>query len=290
MCPTYGAPFGSPSGENPYTRGASLTAPDTRSQPHCTPMTGIPAAPNGASRSCVEARALRWRRGTRWIVDGVSLTLRSGEIVGLLGPNGAGKTVTLTTIAGLLTPTSGSILIDGDDVTALPLYKRARRGLSYLPQERSVFRRLSAVDNVALVLETHGVPKAAARRRAHELLGEFGLEHVASRLALQLSGGEQRRLEVARSLAIEPRFLLFDEPFAGVDPLTIETLHTMLVDLRRRGVGILITDHNVHETMALCDRAYVLHNGRVLEEGTPSQLVSNQVVRQAFLGDEFQLA
>jgi lipopolysaccharide export system ATP-binding protein len=252
-------------------------------------MNAQPTLANASNHSRVETRGLRWRRGARWIVDGVSLVLRPGEIVGLLGPNGAGKTVTLTMIAGLLAPTSGTILIDGEDVTALPLYKRARRGLSYLPQERSVFRRLTAVDNVALVLETHGVPKTVARRRAHELLDEFGLESVASRLALQLSGGEQRRLEVARSLAIEPRFLLFDEPFAGVDPLTIEMLHSMLIDLRRRGVGILITDHNVHETMTLCDRAFVLHNGRVLEEGTPSQLVSSAAVRQAFLGETFQL-
>jgi lipopolysaccharide export system ATP-binding protein len=245
---------------------------------------------NPDANAQVEAQALRWRRGARWIVDGVSLSLRAGETVGLLGPNGAGKTVTLTMIAGLLKPTSGTILIDGEDVTELPLYRRARLGLSYLPQERSVFRKLTALDNVALVLETHGVAKAAARARAHELLEEFGLSPVAARLALQLSGGEQRRLEVARSLAIEPRFLLFDEPFAGVDPLTIEMLHAMLSDLRHRGVGILITDHNVHETMTLCDRAYVLHQGRVLAKGTPAQLISSEAVREAFLGEDFQLA
>lgn len=170
------------------------------------------------------------------------------------------------------------------------MHTRARRGLSYLPQERSVFRRLTSVDNVALVLETHGMSRTAARRRAHELLGEFGLEHVASRLALKLSGGEQLRLEVARSLAIEPRFLLFDEPFAGIDPLTIEMLHTMLIDLRRRGVGILITDHNVHETMSLCDRAYVLNNGRVLEEGIPTRLAASAAVRRVFLGEDFTLS
>jgi lipopolysaccharide export system ATP-binding protein len=269
-----------------------LTAPmpgrehDSDRMPQSHAQTSSP----GFRQGVLEARTLRWVHAGRAIVGGVSLTLRAGEIVGLLGPNGAGKTVTLTMIAGLLIPTSGTILIDDADVTALPLYKRARLGLSYLPQERSVFRRLSAIENISVVLEARGTAKREAREQAHRLIGEFGLGHVESRLAAQLSGGEQRRLEVARSLAIEPRFLLFDEPFTGIDPLTIEILHGLLVSLRDRGVGVLLTDHNVRETLSLCDRAYVLHHGRVLAEGPPSALTADVAVRQAFLGEDFDAA
>jgi len=237
----------------------------------------------------LEARALRWHRAGRWIVNGVDLIVKPGEIVGLLGPNGAGKTVTLSMIVGMFEPTSGRVLIDGVDVTELPLYKRARLGLGYLPQDRSIFTKLNAEDNVAAILEAHGMGRRPAHLRAEELLAELGLSHVARSRAEQLSGGEQRRLEVARSLAIEPRFLLFDEPFAGIDPLTIESLHTMLVGLRESGVGILLTDHNVRETLALCDRASVLFAGRVLAEGAPSELIANDAVRQHFLGDSFEL-
>jgi lipopolysaccharide export system ATP-binding protein len=242
-----------------------------------------------ATQAALEARSLRWHRAGRWIVDGVDLTVTPGEIVGLLGPNGAGKTVTLSMLVGMIEPTSGRVLIDGVDVTDLPLYKRARLGLGYLPQDRSIFTKLSAEDNVAAILEAHGMSGGPAHRRADELLGEFGLSHVANTRAEQLSGGEQRRLEVARSLAIEPRFLLFDEPFAGIDPLTIESLHALLVKLRRSGVGILLTDHNVRETLTLCDRAYVLFAGRVLAQGSPAELIVNEEVRQHFLGDSFEL-
>jgi lipopolysaccharide export system ATP-binding protein len=238
--------------------------------------------------SALEARALRWHRAGRWIVDGVNLVVKPREIVGLLGPNGAGKTVTLSMLVGMFELTSGRVLIDGVDVTDLPLYKRAQLGLGYLPQERSIFAKLSAEDNVAAILEAHGMAARPAHRRADELLAQFGLTHVARSRAQQLSGGEQRRLEVARSLAIEPRFLLFDEPFAGIDPLTIESLHAILTGLRDAGVGILITDHNVRETLTLCDRAYVLFGGRVLAEGTPAELVENDAVREHFLGDSFE--
>jgi lipopolysaccharide export system ATP-binding protein len=253
-------------------------------------LDSISPAPGRRQRpASLEARALRWHRARRWIVDGVNLAVHSGEIVGLLGPNGAGKTVTLSMLVGLFEPTSGEILLDGLDITTFPLHKRARMGLGYLPQERSVFTKLSTRDNVAAVLEAHGLTGRAARTRAAELLAQFGLSQVARTRAGQLSGGEQRRLEVARSLAVEPRILLFDEPFAGVDPLTIESLHTILVGLRTAGVGILLTDHNVRETLALCDRAYVLFDGRVLAEGTPAELVANDAVRQHFLGDTFEM-
>ena len=240
-------------------------------------------------RDRLHADALRWHHGGRWIVDGVDLMLRRGEIVGLLGPNGAGKTVTLSMILGLLKPTSGHVWIGDTEVTNRPLYERARLGLGYLPQERSVFTKLSARDNIIAVLETRHMARRAVRTRADELLEQFGLKHVAHSLAVQLSGGEQRRLEIARSLASEPHFLLFDEPFAGIDPLTVESLHQALVALRTRGVGLLLTDHNVRETLSLCDRTYVLFDGRVLAEGSASELVANEDVRRHFLGESFEL-
>ena len=235
----------------------------------------------------LETHGLRWHHAGRWIVDGVSVVVHAGEIVGLLGPNGAGKTVTLSMIAGLLHPTSGSVSIGSRDVTKLPLHERAHLGLGFLTQERSVFTRLSAHDNIALILEARGLHEDEIQQRADQLLDQFGLRHVATTHAVRLSGGEQRRLEVARSLAANPRYLLFDEPFAGIDPLTIESLHAIMVELRGSGVGILVTDHNVRETLALCDRAYVMFGGRVLAEGSPSQLVANAEVRHRFLGDSF---
>jgi len=240
--------------------------------------------------SVLEARSLRWRHGERWIVKDVSLVARSGEIVGLLGPNGAGKTVTLTMLAGLLRPTSGHIVIDGVDITEMPMYQRARHGLGYLPQEHSIFTKMNTLENIAAILEARGAGRREARRSASSLLDRFGLAHLAHSRAARLSGGEQRRLEVARSLASEPRFLLFDEPFAGVDPITIESLHEVLVELKQSGVGVLITDHNVRETLELCDRAYVLFDGTVLREGAPHELVDDPDVRRCFLGDEFDLA
>jgi len=233
------------------------------------------------------AHALRWHRGGRRIVNGVSLEVHPGEIVGLLGPNGAGKTVTLSMIAGLLNVTSGHVRIDGEDVTDLPLHLRARLGLGYLPQERSIFTKMTVEQNISAILETHGYGRRETRTRARALLDEFGLGPLAKSRAIQLSGGEQRRLEVARSLASDPRYLLFDEPFAGIDPLTIESLHLVLVRLRDRGVGVLLTDHNVRETLALCDRTYVLYDGVVLAEGRTPDLVVNPDVRRRFLGESF---
>lgn len=246
-------------------------------------------APHPAGADALRAHALRWHHTGRWIVDGVTITVNRGEIVGLLGPNGAGKTVTLSMVVGLLTPTSGRVYIGDTDVTEMPLYERAHLGLGFLPQERSVFTKLSARDNILAILETRHLGRREAHKRADELLARFGLDHVADTRAVQLSGGEQRRLEVARSLATEPAFLLFDEPFAGIDPLTVESLHRVLVDLRGLGVGLLLTDHNIRETFSLCDRIYVLYDGRVLAEGTAADLVTNEEVRRHFLGEEFDL-
>ena len=233
----------------------------------------------------LEARGLRKRFGERWVVDDVNVTVGRGEIVGLLGPNGAGKTVTFYMISGLLQPTAGRILLDGLDVTDMPMYNRARWGLTYLSQERSVFHRLSASDNIAGVLEMNGYSRRDAQHRATQLLSRFGLARLARTQAARLSGGEQRRLEVARAVATQPHYLLSDEPFTGIDPKTIEMLHALFDTLRNDGMGILLTDHNVTETLALCDRAYVLFAGRVLAHGTPDELNANAIVRRLYLGD-----
>lgn len=238
--------------------------------------------------AALEARSLRRRFGRRWVVDGVSLEVRPGEIVGLLGPNGAGKTVTFYMISGMIQPTAGSVLIDGTDVTRMTMVQRARRGLTYLPQERSVFHRLSAMDNIAGVLEMHDYTRRDARHRATSLLARFGLARLAGTDAGRLSGGEQRRLEVARAVAMNPRYLLSDEPFAGIDPLTIEMLHELFVELRGEGIGILLTDHNVREALSLCDRAYVLDDGKMLAHGTPGELSTNDAVRVHFLGESWK--
>lgn len=233
----------------------------------------------------LEAYGLRKQFGSRWVVDGVDLSVGTGEIVGLLGPNGAGKTVTFYMISGILRPDGGSITLGGEDVTDLPMNKRAGRGLGYLPQERSVFRHLTAEENIALVYECRGAKKRDAEFAARKLLARFGLTEQADRRAERLSGGQQRRLEVARATASEPRIILFDEPFAGIDPLTIEMLHAMMLELKRTGIGILLTDHNVSEAFALCDRAYVLFDGRVIAAGTSDDVRRNPEVRRHFLGE-----
>jgi lipopolysaccharide export system ATP-binding protein len=234
----------------------------------------------------LETRALRKRLGGRWVVDDVTLVVRPGEVVGLLGPNGAGKTVTFSLVAGLLRPQGGCVLLDGVDVTHMPMHLRARRGLAYLPQERSVFHGLTAQDNIASVLEVRGRSRDDAQLEARRLLEEFGLRRVGDVVARRLSGGEQRRLEVVRCLATHPRFVLLDEPFAGLDPLGIAAVRDVLNVLRQRGIGVLLTDHNVAETLAICDRAYVLFAGRVIAEGTADVLRRSDEVRRRFLGPE----
>jgi lipopolysaccharide export system ATP-binding protein len=226
----------------------------------------------------------------RLVVDKVSLDVSRGEVVGLLGPNGAGKTTTFYVITGLEKPDQGRVRLDGRDITSLPMYKRARLGIGYLPQEKSIFRRLSIEDNILLVLEQSGVPRRYWRKRLEELLEEFGIGRIRRSLGAQVSGGEARRVEIARSLAtgVEgPNFLLLDEPFAGIDPIAVAEIQKMVMRLRDRGIGILITDHNVRATLNTTDRAYIMNEGKLLAAGSPNELATNETVREYYLGRDF---
>jgi lipopolysaccharide export system ATP-binding protein len=223
----------------------------------------------------------------RRVVDHVSFRIDEGEIVGLLGPNGAGKTTSFRMVVGMVVPDAGLVFLRGQDVTKLPMYRRARRGLGYLSQEPSVFRRMSVADNLLAVLEARRLPRDERQRRTALLLDELQLTHLSGARADTLSGGERRRLEIARALAIEPALLLLDEPFAGVDPITVEEIQKILRALKQRGIAILITDHAVTETLRITDRAYILHQARVIAEGTAAEIVANPVVRQVYLGQHF---
>jgi lipopolysaccharide export system ATP-binding protein len=225
----------------------------------------------------------------RRVVDGVSFHVRPGEVVGLLGPNGAGKTTSFNMVVGLVAPQRGRVLVGDDDVTRLPMHRRARRGIGYLPQEASIFRRLTVRQNFTAVLEALGVGRAEREQRASELLDEFRLEEVAESLGEMLSGGERRRAEVARSLLANPRFILFDEPFAGVDPIAVGELQRLIAALAARGIGVLLTDHNVREALGICDRAYILSAGKILEEGTPARIAASERARAVYLGEKFRL-
>jgi lipopolysaccharide export system ATP-binding protein len=225
-------------------------------------------------------------RGRR-VVDQVSITVHEGEIVGLLGPNGAGKTTSFRMVVGMVKPDGGTVTFQGRDVTRMAMYRRARLGLGYLSQEASVFRRMSVFDNVACVLEARGVPRQQRRDRTGELLADLQLTHLGSSLGETLSGGERRRLEIARSLATDPKLLLLDEPFAGVDPITVEEIQKILAALAERGIAILITDHSVIETLRITDRAYIIHQGKVFAEGEPAAIVADEQVRRIYLGSSF---
>jgi lipopolysaccharide export system ATP-binding protein len=225
----------------------------------------------------------------RPVVHDVSLSLRRGEVVGLLGPNGAGKTTCFYLLTGLVTPDTGIIRIDGLDVTSYPMYRRARLGLGYLPQEASIFRGLSVEDNIRAVLETIEPDYDTRENMLNELLAEFGITHLRRAPSLALSGGERRRLEIARALATQPHFVLLDEPFAGIDPIALSDIRDLVVHLRDRGIGVLITDHNVRATLEIVDRAYIIHDGRVLMEGRPAEIVEHADVRRVYLGDEFKM-
>lgn len=227
--------------------------------------------------------------GSRTVVKGVSIDVNQGEIVGLLGPNGAGKTTSFYMIVGLITPNSGRIFLDDTDITRLPMYRRAQLGIGYLAQEASVFRKLSVEDNILAVLEMKGVGRQEMERKLEELLDEFGLQHVRTNQGDLLSGGERRRTEIARALAVEPKFILLDEPFAGVDPIAVEDIQEIVAKLKQKNIGILITDHNVHETLTITDRAYLLYEGSILKAGTAHDLANDEQVRRVYLGQNFTL-
>ncbi|UKE70659.1 LPS export ABC transporter ATP-binding protein [Xanthomonas cerealis pv. cerealis] len=236
------------------------------------------------------AEGLRKRYKQREVVREFALTLEAGEVVGLLGPNGAGKTTCFYMIVGLVEADAGRIVLDGNDITALPMYKRAKLGVGYLPQEPSVFRKLSVADNIRLVLELReDLDDAGRERELSSLLDELQIGHVADQLGASLSGGERRRCEIARALAAKPRMMLLDEPFAGVDPISVGEIQRIVTHLKQRGIGVLITDHNVRETLGICDRAYILNEGSVLAQGAPEALLADSDVRRVYLGETFRL-
>lgn len=237
----------------------------------------------------LETKGLSKTYSKRHVVKDLNLYVTTGEITGLLGPNGAGKTTTFYMMVGLVKPDAGEIFIDKDDITLLPMYQRARMGISYLPQEPSIFRKLSVEDNIKAVLEIKGLRNDEITVEVNRLLKEFNLSELAQKDAYKLSGGERRKVEIARAIAIGPMFLLFDEPFAGIDPLAIIELKKMLRYLKDKGLGILITDHNVRDTLSITDRAYIISNGEILMEGSPAKIVEDQRVKKAFLGEEFRL-
>ncbi len=226
---------------------------------------------------------------SRIVANEVCIEVNQGEIVGLLGPNGAGKTTSFYMIVGMIRPNSGRIFLDDLDITHLPMYKRAQLGIAYLPQEASVFRKLSVEDNILAILEMTNLSKEEQKQRMEELLSEFNLHHVRKNLGDQLSGGERRRTEIARALATKPKFILLDEPFAGVDPIAVEDIQTVVKKLKEKNIGVLITDHNVHETLSITDRAYLLYSGKVIKSGTAEDLANDEMVRKVYLGQNFEL-
>ena len=245
--------------------------------------------------SRLEAHHLKKAYGSRKVVHDVSVQVDKGEVVGLLGPNGAGKTTSFYMIVGLVRGDGGQIMIDGQDVTRMPIHKRSRMGLSYLPQEASIFRKLSVADNVRAILELqtdaqgHALSSADIEQRLSELLADLRVDHLRDSPAVALSGGERRRVEIARALATDPRFILLDEPFAGIDPIAVIEIQRIIAFLKQRGIGVLITDHNVRETLGICDHAYIISEGRVLAEGTPDEIVTNTEVRRVYLGEHFRM-
>jgi lipopolysaccharide export system ATP-binding protein len=237
----------------------------------------------------LEAKGLSKYYGKRHVVKGLNLHVGTGEIVGLLGPNGAGKTTTFYMMVGLIRPEGGKIFLDNEDLTGLPMYRRSLMGISYLPQEPSIFRKLSVEDNLRAVFEIRGLKQDEIAVEVDRLLKEFSLVDLAKKEGYKLSGGERRKTEIARALAIKPRFILFDEPFAGIDPIAIIELKKMLNYLKGKNIGILITDHNVRDTLSITDRTYIINSGEILEEGIPDRIISNDRVKEIFLGEEFRL-
>jgi lipopolysaccharide export system ATP-binding protein len=237
----------------------------------------------------LEAKKLEKDYRGRKIVRGVSLQVRSGEVVGLLGPNGAGKTTTFYMVVGLVRPDQGRVVLDGIDITKMPMHQRARMGIGYLPQEPSVFRKLTVAENLTAVLETLDLSAAERKERRDRLMSELGVTHLADSKAYTLSGGERRRVEIARALTLDPKFILLDEPFAGIDPLAVQDIQGIVSMLKSKGIGILITDHNVRETLAITDRAYIISDGKIIEAGTAEEIMASPRVRQFYLGEAFKL-
>ena len=242
--------------------------------------------PNSDGLSCEQLAKVY---GKRRVVDEVSMSVKRGEIVGLLGPNGAGKTTCFYMIVGMIRPEAGSVSLDGEEITGLPMYKRARKGIGYLPQEASVFRKMTVEQNLLAVLETLPLSKKERKEKLEKLLSELNIEHLRKSYGYQLSGGERRRVEITRSLVTEPSFMLLDEPFAGIDPIAVADLQAIVSDLRRRGLGVLITDHNVRETLSITDRAYIMYEGSIKRSGTADELANDPVVREIYLGEAFRL-
>lgn len=233
--------------------------------------------------------ALRKSYGARQVVKDVSISIQSGSVIGLLGPNGAGKTTTFYMVVGMAQPDGGHVFLDEDEITGLPMYQRARRGISYLPQEASVFRKLSVAENLMAILETVEPDRDVRRQRMQQLLEEFNITQIASSKGYSLSGGERRRVEIARALITHPSFVLLDEPFAGIDPIAVADIQSLIVSLKNRKIGVLISDHNVRETLGVCDAAYIMNSGEVLEYGTPNEIANSKKAREIYLGDDFRL-
>lgn len=244
---------------------------------------------NNPEQAILESRNLVKIYHKRRVVNDVSIKVSQGEIVGLLGPNGAGKTTTFYMITGMIKPNAGQIFLNNEDITKLPMYKRARRGVAYLPQEASIFRKLTVEENLLAIMEMIGVPRNERKQRTEELLAELSITHIAKSKGYQLSGGERRRTEIACTLVTNPRFILLDEPFAGVDPIAVEDIQNIVHGLKERNIGVLITDHNVHETLSITDRAYLLFEGRILKEGDADYLANDEEARKLYLGERFRL-
>jgi lipopolysaccharide export system ATP-binding protein len=282
-----------PNPQNPATDAAEdpflEEVRDDEPSSECDPAPVAAPVFDGPRRR-IEARDLRKTYGGRRVVDGVHVGVEQGEIVGLLGPNGAGKTTTFYMITGMIRPDAGKVFLDGKDISGKPMYRRSRLGLGYLAQEPSIFRALTVRQNVEAVLEVRGIGRRARRERCDQLLEELRISHLHKSVSVTLSGGERRRLEIARALACDPAFLLLDEPFAGVDPIAIEDIQGIVAGLRTKGLGILITDHNVRETLAITDRAYILFGGRILTEGSSEFLANDEQARKAYLGERFSLS